>query len=474
MVGDNLEFIREILRTRVSNSMTLGIEALLGAASIVVLCTSLYVTGEPYLAALLMIGVPVIIWLCIKPSRIVYAQLTLCCCVGFLTNDLGLPSAISYATDALSLMGVFFAAINYSRMRGKIAWGTAPIWLLVFILIATTSAIVHGVQPILYIWATRNILRLFAFVFASAVLLSKQDLKYIERIILIVLAANVVLCTYQYFILRLHGDYVSGLFGRNAALNVHLVFVSLLAVFGFQGKHYKLGLSAAILLSCCYIAAIAELKFYFVELLLIIILVLLLQKPSLRNVIIASISVFLMLSFIEYLGQIYPIFAGYYSFGNILSVSSSSYTGGETLGRISAIGTIASLFMHGPVDVLLGLGFGSGQYSQFFSSSLYASFGSTYRWSWFGDATLFLETGTLGLIAYIFIFVAIMIHAWKVRKVTFVDGWILRCCCAFSAICILLLFYNASLIVEPACYLVAIFISTIFIIGKSDDETLRG
>lgn len=431
-------------------------------AGIVAMAAFLFLTvrtGSPYFPTAMAGAIAVFIFLCLDPRRLVIAQIILCSVLGYLTVNLGFPSLLNYMTDVLSVSAVLFALLRIRKEGIRINLGAIPALLLGLFLVGSASALLNGVAPILYVWSLRTFFRVFAILFAGAVLLKKSDIDTVCNIMFGVLAVNVILCSYQYFFEHLHGDYVSGLFGRNAALNVHLVIVSILALFRTRNGQKKFFPVVCILIACCYLAAIAELKFYFVELVVVLILSLLVQKPSFKNLAVAAIVLALMAYFITLLGEMYPLFADFFSPESMLEYAETNYGGGETVSRLNAVGIIDSSFMPNFLTEAIGLGFGSGQNTQFFSSPLYSKYGEIYNWSWFSHASIFLETGYVGLLLYTFVYVALCVVFWKNKRETPGKEWLMRCGVIFCIMCLILLFYNSTLIGEPACYLVGVFLA---------------
>ena len=431
-------------------------------AGITVTVVLLFLTikmGSPYVPAAVICAIAVFLFLCLDPRRLVIAQIVLCSVLGYLTVSLGFPSLLNYATDLLTAGSVLFALLKIRREGLLVQFGAVPVLLLGLFLVGSASAVLNGVSPILYAWSLRTFFRVFAIMFAGAVLLKKSDIAIVCNIMFGVLAANVLLCSYQYFFEHLRSDYVSGLFGRNAALNVHLVIVSILALFRIKNGQKRLLLAVCTLVACCYIAAIAELKLYFVELIVVLALSLLAQKPSFKNLAIVAILLSLMAYFVTMLGEMYPTFADFFSLESMLEYAESNYGGGETVSRLNAIGMLDASFMPNALCESIGLGLGSGQHTQFFSSPLYSMYGEIYNWSWFSHASIFLETGYVGLFLYAAVFVGLCLLFWMKKNETPEMEWLMRCGAVFCIMCLILFFYNSTFIVEPACYLVGVFLA---------------
>jgi hypothetical protein len=79
------------------------------ALALILLLGSLYLTGAPYLAAGLVVSVPVIAWACMKPKRLVYLLIIWCCIYPYLESDLGMPRLLSYGGDLINILALLFS-----------------------------------------------------------------------------------------------------------------------------------------------------------------------------------------------------------------------------------------------------------------------------------------------------------------------------------------------------------------------------
>lgn len=415
-------------------------------------------------------GVPFVIWLCLDPTRLVYALLVYSFIVKFLVGDMGFPGVANYVCDGLLLLALAFAILKprngYASCR---AFRTVGLLVLAFWLIATASSLVNAVDPVLYIWAIRNTFRLFGFFFCCVRLLGKDDVRNIIRFVTVFFWVNVAVSSFQYFVLGTGQDNTNGLFGTgsggNAMVNLIMFAVSAFTLFGFIQRAKGLPSVLLTLAACCYIAAIAEIKVFFVELVILIGLVVVTSRPSVKTTVIVTVSIAALFAGTQLLVAFNPGFADFFSLEKIIASSSTGgYSNSGNLNRLTAVAQLEAAFMPDPLSRLLGLGFGSGQYTQFFAAPLYAMYGEVLNWNWFTDAAIFLETGWLGLAAYcaIFAFVAIRSFFGKGER-----DWVARASSAVAVLCLFLFVYNCTLTVDPSCYFVGLLLSFAFISSES-------
>lgn len=449
-------------------------EVIMATASCLFFAFTILVFESPFPAAVFFFGIAALVVLCSRPKRLLMALIVYSIIVRFLINDLGFPSMANYVCDALLLLTIFFALRNHRD-------GYAPhggfrllgLFVAAFWLVATISAVLNAVSPVLYIWAIRNTFRIFGIMYCCVRLMSKRDVHRLLRLFVTIFWVNTVVCSYQYFVLGTDMDHTNGLFGTGAGANamsiVMLFFISGLFLFGYSSRKVKFSQLLLTLGACCYVAAIAELKVYFVLLLLLVGLNIFLNKPTLRTVIVLAIAVVALFVGIRLLESYNPEFAGFFSLEEMVkSNSEGGYGSNDGLNRLSAVRTLDDMFMGSAQEKMLGSGFGSGQYTQFFESDLYATWGETLHWSWFTDAAIFLETGYLGLALYCLQFVVIAFSFLRVPSFCLEDTWLLRTCASVAILCVILIVYNCSLTVDPTCYFIGVLLSFYYVLTAKD------
>ena len=445
-------------------------KAIIGVLAFIFYLFTIVLFNSPVPALVLFFGISVLVVLCSRPKRLLIALIVYSTIVKFLIDDLGFPSIANYVCDALLLLTIFFALRNhtagYVSHRGFQLLG---FFVTFFWLVATISAVLNDIDPLLYAWAIRNTFRLFGIMYCCVRLFDKTDIYRILKLFVVLFWINVVVCTYQYFILGTDMDHTNGVFGTgsggNAMMIVMMYFITAVYLFGYSSNRVKLGQLLLMLAACCYLAAIAELKVYYVLLALLIALCTFLNSPTLKTFTVLAVALIAFFTGIRLLETYNPGFTGFFSFEGIVK---SNYEGGygsnEGLNRLSAVETLDALFMGSTQKELFGRGFGAGQYTQFFESDLYSAWGETLHWTWFTDAAIFLETGYVGLALYSLQFLVIAFSSLHVPKFSLEDKWFLRVCTAVAIFCVMLIVYNCSLTVDPTCYFIGVLLSFYYIL----------
>lgn len=445
-----------------------------------VLAVGLIVLTQSLLSSLLALAmVPFMLVIAQRPKLIVFLIVAYACIVKALVSSFGMPGILNYGLDALLLYAIMLALASRkaptARITGRRGNG-AYFCILILLILVAVSALHHPQSAVLQIWALRFFFRLFAFFFVCVRLLDKRDLWRFEKFFIVILFTNVVYCSYQFFFLRyMSGDEISGVFGSeaggNGALNTFNIAITTYYLFGYVYARKDLLPTVAVLTACSYIAAISELKVYYIELLVVIGIILILRKPSPKVVVLTVMTLAGTVFSIVRLGKIYPNFADFFTVDQIAAYATESYSGQDMLGRLTAFGQLDALFMKSPMDAVLGLGIGAGQYSQYFASPLYQAYGETLRWTWFSGASLFLELGYLGLIFYVGFFVSITKFSWSKDRRRRPEGWVFEFSGTMGIMTLFQMVYNASLTVEPSCYLVGFLVAIPYILEKSASKS---
>lgn len=429
-----------------------------GLITALLFLASMQFTGAPYMAVGVIVIVPIVGWACIKPKRLVYLLIVYCCLYPYLVSDMGLPRLLHYGADLINILALFFA-LRGRKLR-SISWGWLPLPIVVFSCLALFTAMLHEVNPLLVVWEIRNVFRFFVFMVACAGLLDAEDVSKIFKFLMTVFFINLLLCSFESLVLGYGQDNTNGLFGSgsggNAATNILLLEMTCVALFGYGRKAVNFSSLLAVVIASCWVSIISELKFYFVQLAALIVIYVLISKPSLKNLLIVVVLFAGLYAAIQAFYTLMPDWKNYFDLENLIESSSEGgYGSSEGLNRLSAIGTLQSMFLNDTTSALIGLGFGAGTYSQFFSSPLYTAWGEILHWTWFTDAQIFLETGYVGLICYGNFFIVLAVRSLRLRRsFSGENAAFIEASGTLALFCIPLMFYNCVLTVDPGGYLI--------------------
>lgn len=408
----------------------------------------------------------------------------------FVVEDLGAPGWISYITDVMLLLSVFFIALDrdqFAPKRQRIAHRSIAVAMLVFVSISTVSAFANSVSPVLFFWALRNTCRFFIFFICCVMVIDISDWRKFISFLTKTVVANFFIVVSQYFFLGLRDDYLNGLFGSyaggNAVVNTVFCVVTAWLLADYFAGNRKLKKIIVPIIAMLLTSALNELKFYYIEFVAMLIIFLVLSPTNQKNLLKHLLIIIIGISIVGLSLQVFFIF--YPGFSTFLSpdalydyLFARSYNSSETLyvagvpvmNRLSSLTIIPDYFFKDIGDQFLGLGFGSTEYSRvdLFTSSFANTYAET-NYQGYSVSYILLETGFLGVLCYFSIFTIMLIVC--ARKVS-ASGPHIRASCLFgtaiAVIGFLLCFYNAALRIETSGYLFFLAMAVPFIYANGE------
>ena len=151
------------------------------------------------------------------------------------------------------------------------------------------------------------------------------------------------------------------------------------------------------------VAALAELKFFFVEFAIILALASLFTGFTWRKFAIILGGILGLAVCATLLMEIFPIFEGWFSFDRMLETATSDkgYTSSGDLNRLTAIPRINELWLTHWSQRVFGMGLGNCDTSSFaiVNTPFFEQYGHMH-YTWMSYAIMYLECGWVGLIFY--------------------------------------------------------------------------
>lgn len=411
--------------------------------------------------------------------NIISFQIYYNCIIKLLITRFGLPSVFNYVTDIVIYILTLMLIANLIKFRSlidvvkksKLFIGSA----FIMFLLGTISALLNKSGFLLYIWGIRNMYRYYIFFIACIVFLKKKDVEKIFKNLFYILVINLLLVTYQYFVLGLSGDYLGGTFGiekgANTYMNTFLMVVSIYYLSMFIKKQKSIVYVLISLVGSVYIATLSEVKMIFIEVIILLILAISMDrftiKEMLKKLNVLLVIIILFRISIPILYKIYPMFDNFFNFSTILTPNPNGYSNSGDLDRLSALNTLYDKFFSDEIlKFLFGFGIGSAEYSSFsfLTSDFYRNY--TYlNYTWFSHAFVFIEYGAIGLIMYVFTFISIIFDTFKIKYKVGIDEGLILTCRMTSIICLLFIVYNSTLRTEGA-YIIYFVLAIPYILLK--------
>lgn len=365
---------------------------------------------------------------------------------------LGTVAPIDLLSNGAKLLldGIWLVLLVYLLRFGKSAltglWEFV-LWTGIFLFLTAAVQLVQKTQVLSYLWGVRNNFRFYVAFLAAGAFLRQRDRESLFRLLEWLFWLNIPVTLVQFFVLGISGDLLGGIFGTVSGVNGHTNLFFLVVITHSILKFLEHRESAWRCLGKCAaaltVAAMAELKFFFVLFLVILLLAVLGTEVSWRKTgLVLGGSLGAMLGAVM-LTRLFPRFAGWFSpawfWRNAISVL--GYTGAGDLNRLNAINGINKLFFTAWPQRIFGFGLGSCDTSSF--GFLNSSFYDTYHalhYNWMSHSFWYLEMGWTGLVFFFGFFVLVF---WKAG-----GGFYGRLSRILALCCLLIGIYNASLRTE--------------------------
>ena len=397
--------------------------------------------------------------------------------LAFLTELLRLPSFIRYLMD---LLVVGLSMMLFVKRYFIISSKARPMLTLalVFFLYILVAYLFNYQSLFYFVWGTRNTFRFYLAFLVYVAYVTEEDATQWLRFLDVLFWMNLVVSIYQFAILRVHQDLLGGIFGVNATANGYtLVFFCIVigkSLFqAFEGKEYFL-YCALKCLGSLVVAAMAELKFYYVALILILAITTCLTRISRKKIALLMIAIAGVIIGASLLTFWFSEFEGFLSLEKLWELATKeNYSSNKDLNRLSAIYTLMNNYVTDVGQQLFGLGLGNCDMSDvaIFNSTFYQNY-SYLHYTWFSSAMIFLETGFIGLAIYLLFFVLCIVYSFKQLKRHTGNKLFCQISILMAFMCIAITFYSASLRFE-AGYMAYFALALPFIREKSGAATVN-
>lgn len=372
--------------------------------------------------------------------------------MAFLLEFLHLPSFIKYSIDIMYIGALLLASAGRSTYIRK---KHAPfvIFTVVFFLYTLFVYLFNFQSPFYYLWGVRNNFRLYIAFFLYCVIFDEEDALGCLKLMDVLFWVNALISVFQFFVMGYRQDYLGGIFGVEKGCNAFtIIFFSIVvgkSLLLFMNKQQQAWLCFIKCGVSLVIAAMAELKFYFLLFIVILCFSAVMTRFSFRKVVLLSAAAGVLM----FSSLLLPVLFGEsrtLSWENILeTITATNYATSKDLGRFTAIPTISRDILTDWFGRIFGMGLGNCDTSSFdICNSEFYQTHSYLNYNWFSSAFLFLETGYIGLLTYLSFFVMCFFLARKQMKMKDSNELFCRISMMMSVVCFIMVFYNSSLRTE--------------------------
>ena len=399
-----------------------------------------------------------------------------------LITYLHLPSSVTYINDFCCLILLHALIMKYKSS----GFGDEYVQfrIVLFLLIESILGYVNSLfNPFAYFWGIRTLFRFFIVFFATATFVNETMIKKFIKLLYWMIIISIPVSTIQFF-LGYEVDSVTAFFsegkhivGGNAAFNMLMCLATSYYLVAYLCKKIPLYKLIVIVLSCVYMASIAEIKMYYFELIVILFLAMIYTKVSVQKI----IGSFIGIVIIEIGFQLYGVFFGgrnTLDLQNMLDyagVSGKSYGSMYRLNRFTAIPYVWDNILTTIPTKLFGLGAGYADNvtTPLLSSGFFLSIKNEGFHLW----TMSLELtniGMLGLILLVSFFVSIYIYVLRKQKSDPNNDFYYIITKITVVLVFITLFYNTSIIIETAAPFLYFTLAIPFSINNAKKKVSRG
>lgn len=378
--------------------------------------------------------------------------------VNFLSNIGRIPSALTYVFDVVNIC-ILLANVRSIGSRTKGEWYfNVPVVL--FAVVALASGLMNLVAPQYVIWQILSFSRIFVWIYLFRLFWNADYAKSFMGFVYKLQVLNVLCVLVQYYVFGLFQDNIGGLFGVergcNGILNVYLCIVVAWGLNRYLAKEGRLSGLVLTVLSSLLIAAVAELKFFFVEFLLVVVLSVLFARFS-RKTVFSIVAIALLVSIaLSIFAQINPLqYETLVNLDELMSeADNSNIKTGYGISRMNAFSQISNQFFNNDLfTMFLGFGFGSASQSSipFFCAPFYNVYG-WLNYYFLTSAMVFIQLGYVGtalfVAPFILLGVELLFHRSRFAKHDSLDisGFAFVMCVLFLVNCM----YNNTAVTFPS------------------------
>lgn len=392
-----------------------------------------------------------------------------------------LPRNIRFVIDVVALILIFlgFQKISYALSEKGYRWYFG--YIILFIVSTILGSFFRMVPIGQVLWAIRNNYLYILFGIIVIYLMDTHDVDKVFEFCLKLQVLNVIMGIYEYYILNVHNDYLGGIFGVdqgcNANLNGYMMIISAYAINKYLVKKMSIAKTIWVIGSCTYMAALSELKMFYVEVVLIVVCSVLLNRKSIKGFMMLAGGFLGLIIGIQVLSVVNPeSVEDLKSITNMIDYNTrSDYGLGDIrITRLGSTNLINKWFFKDDMSLkLFGMGLGACEDSTSFTFCN-SQFATQYRSLGYRNLTMsmnYLETGYIGVICFALIFIFLFLIATKMKNEM---SEYKEMASVSQVICIMsvLNFWYSSAIRMNIAYLTFFSIMSVFIYYRYEKESM--
>lgn len=333
-------------------------------------------------------------------------------------HSFGMPTTIN---DILCFFNLALLVVSLKKMAR--VFNRHPVVACLGAVLLTYSiwsAVHNGISPLSAFWQFITFSRPFVYGFLA---LSYWDIAKFDAAFHRLVGLqwiNAACAAFQFLVLGLDQDLVGGMFGSwlacNLPLNIYLCVVTAAMFSAYLNRHWNVNaqvLIASCLCSLC-VAAVAELKFFYLEFVLILACAFLLCRPTLKKIALVLFALLMLVIGFSLFSSVFPERAANMLDFDTLYGEANLRGAGYPISRIEVYKDLGEIvFSFNPLQQFVGLGLGASANSSIaiFTSPI-AVFYANYKFGLLQSVLLCVDIGYIGTALYIGLLVSFGAVAW--------------------------------------------------------------
>ncbi len=385
------------------------------------------------------------------PTTMIYIMIFMPFFIPFLTQVLHIPGFIKYIMDFAALILFFLVLHDFPQLTNNRSKKIFFYWILFFFSVELFNYFLNYQSLFYFLWGIRNNFRGYILFFAIILYCKQMDIQDVFYLMNKLFYLNAVVMLLQYWGLGYKQDNLGGLFGVESGCNAYVniffcIYVVISSIRFFNKKISARKFIIEIFLTLV-LAAMAELKFFYVEIFILLFLAYVITDFSWKK-----IGLLIPLCIVIFIG--YRVFFSVFpdidlSVAGMIEYATSDkgYTASGDFNRLNFINTVNTNYLKTPWKQLTGLGLGNCDYATGISM-LTSPFSVKYGWThytWVSTIFMYLECGYFGLFLFFGFFVLVILKSIKKLKFSRKDIELKQITILCGIIAILNGFYNISM-----------------------------
>lgn len=333
-------------------------------------------------------------------------------------HSFGMPTTIN---DILCFFNLALLVVSLKKMARVLNRHPVVACLgAVLLVYSIWGAVNNGVSPLSAFWQFITFSRPFVYGFLALSYWNIDEFDTVFRRLVGLQWINAACAAFQFLVLGLNQDLVGGMFGSwlacNLPLNIYLCIVTAAMFSAYLNRHWNVNLQvliASCLCSLC-VAAVAELKFFYLEFVLILACAFLLCRPTLKKIALVLFALLMLVIGFSLFSSVFPERAANMLDFDTLYGEANLRGAGYPISRIEVYKDLGEIvFSFNPLQQFVGLGLGASANSSIaiFTSPI-AVFYANYKFGLLQSVLLCVDIGYIGTALYIGLLVSFGAVAW--------------------------------------------------------------